>query len=240
MVRRRNVRRRRRGRRTIRRGYGRTKLLNGGMLRGRMHPPSNSASPWNNCVVTFQWTPTPPTTGKDFVTLQALSAASVRTQLTSELGLSGSVDMRIFRVDVWTQPQVSNSTRNTVVMAPVDWTRCGDGILNWYESWGTSVQPAHGHYVWPRSITNIVIPNKSDCNIIKFDVRDANFAYIVKVHLVWRKSQPDPLRQIVGMTSSLRGPRIEEPPPPDDYEVIIQESTMSPLVEVVNACTLRT
>lgn len=240
MVRRRNVRRRRRGRRNVRRGFGRTRLMNGGMLRGRMHPPSNSASPWNNCVVTFQWTPTAPASGQKFVELQKLTASDIRTQLAAELGLSGAVDMRLFRVDVWTQPQISNSTRNTIVMAPVDWTRCDDAILNWYESWGTSVQPAHGHYIWPRSITNVVIPNSKDCGVVKFDVRDVGFAFIVKVHLVWRKSQPNPLREIVGKTSSLRGPRTEEPPPPDDYEIITEESAISPLVRVVDACTLRT
>lgn len=240
MVRRRNVRRRRRGRRVARRSFGRVRLMNGGMIRGRMHPPSNSASPWNNCVVTFQWIPTPPDSGKNFVPLQNLTAKDVRTQLSAELGLSGSVDMRIFRVDVWTQPQISNSNRNTVVIAPVDWTRCDGAVLNWYESWGTAVQPAHGHYIWPRSISNVVIPDTKQCAVVKFDVRDTGFAFIVKFHLVWRKSQPDPLREITGISRSLRGPRAQEPPPPDDYEVITEETAMSPLVRVVDACTLRT
>lgn len=240
MARRRGGRRRRRGRRMVRRGYGGKKRVIGGMLRGRMHPPSNSASPWNNCVVTFQWMPATGKDDKDFVTIQTLSATSVREQLSAELGLKGDVDMRILRVDAWTQPQISNSTRNTIVMAPVDWTACGSAVINWYESWGTSVQPAHVHYVWPRSITNVVIPNANNCAIVKFDVRDKSFAYIIKVHLIWRKSQPNPMRLVMGITSSLRDPRSYEPPPPDDYEVVIQESAYSPLARVVDAFSLRT
>lgn len=245
MARRRRAGRRRRGARNVRRGNRLRKLINGGMLRGRMHPPTNSASPWNNCVVTFKWSPSVPAKDKDgknigsFVTVQSLTATQVREQLVNELGLSGAVDIRITRIDVWTQPQISNSNRNCVVLAPVDWTRCGDAVINWYESWGTSVQPAHTHYVWPRSISNVVITNANACAIAKFDIIDANYVYIIKIHLTWRKTSPNPLRSVPGFTCSLRGSRTSEPPPSDNYVVVDHDCAISPLAYVVEACNLR-
>lgn len=236
MVRRRAPRRRR-GRRNVRRGFGKRRL-NGGMIRGRMHPPTNSASPWNNCVVTFQWLPKPGD-GKNtaFSVVQTLSAANVRVQLEKELGIAGKIDMRVRRVDVWTQPQISNSNRNTIVLAPTDWTRCGDASINWFESWGTATQPAHCHYVWPASISTVVITSQNDCSILKFEVRDDAFSFIVKVHLAWRIATPNPLTLQAGIVSSLRGFRIYDPPP-DDL-IVDQDSAISPLARVIDACNLR-
>lgn len=234
MARRRRARRRVGRRRNIRRGRG-NKMLNGGMIRGRMHPPENSASPWNNFVVTFLWSPTKPASGS-FVTLQDLMTSQVRDQVRTELGLSGGVDMRIRRIDVWTQPQTSNSTRNTIVMAPYDWTTCG-GILNWYESWGTSVQPAHCHYVWPKSISNVVLSDGKSCAVARFDVRDENFAYIIKCHLTWRKNAPNPLRA-TGEVTSLRT-QVKEKPPDDGFEHVEVSKAISPLAIVVDALNLR-
>lgn len=229
---------RRRGvRRGVRRRPGR-KMLNGGMIRGRMHPPSNSASPWNNYVVTFTWSPQPAKEKQNFQQLQDLTVQHVRDNLTSELGLSGSVDMRIRRIDVWTQPQTANSNRNTIVMAPFDWTTCGS-IINRYEGWGTVAQPAHCHYVWPKSITNVVLGSGSSCSVVRFDVRDANFAFIVKCHLMWRKSAPNPLKTVPGIATGLRTRVYEPPPPGTDYVMIDHTSAMGPLATVVEAFTLR-
>lgn len=237
MARRRQVRRRG-GRRRPRRGYNGKKRALGGMLRGRMHPPTNSASPWNSSVITFQWQPTPAEANKTFVTVQSLSADTVVNNLCTELGVSGLVDIRVSRIDVWTQPQIANSTRNTIVMAPIDWTRCGTAALNWFEAWGTVAQPAHAHYVWPRSLTNEVIVAGSTCPIVRFDVRDAKFAFIIKTHVLWRKTDPDPLT-VEGKTYSLRGPRGLPPPPDEGFEIVTGGSAMSPLARVVDAFSLR-
>lgn len=236
MVKRGRTRGRRGRRRVVRRGRG--TIQNGGMIRGRMHPPSNSASPWNNFVVTFMWNPAAPASGKPFETMQDVSTSHIRDRVTSELGLSGGIDMRIRRIDVWTQPQVSNSTRNTVVLAPFDWTSCS-ATLNWFESWGTSVQPAHCHYIWPKSISNIVLPTGKSCGVVRFDVRDANFAYIIKVHLTWRKSAPDPLKLCPGVVTGLRTQAYREPPPPDEFVLLGEVSAVSPLADVVDALNLR-
>lgn len=242
---RRRGRRPRGRRRFMRRGSGRRKLLNGGMIRGRMHPPTNSASPWNNIVCTFQWNPTA-TDGKVFVPIQTLGAQQVRRQVKTELGIQSEIDIRVRRIDVWTQPQTSNSTRNTVVIAPCDWTQCGGAPINWYESWGTAVQPAHGHYVWPKSISTVVLPFGSDCTIVKFDVRDKNFAYIVKIHLMWRINAPNPLQQL-GVLTSLRThamgnggrPPSDDSDNDEDYCLVNQEPAISPLATVVEAFSLR-
>lgn len=235
MARRRNRRFRGR-RRNTRRGFG-LKRQNGGMLRGRMHPPSNSASPWNNLVCTFMWRPAPATKEIPFQTIQTLSAGALRLAVRTELSLSGKIDMRVRRFDVWTQPQTQNSTRNTIVLAPCDWTRCEGNVLNWFEAWGTSVQPAHCHYVWPRSITNIVIPDSGNCPIVRFDVRDESFAFVVKAHVVWRKSEPNPLQLTEGLLTSLRTTRYPDPPSPDDddYLLVDKGHAVSPLALGVDA-----
>lgn len=232
MARRRIARKRRGRRRGIRRGRG--VVRRGGMIRGRMHPPSNSASPWNNYVVTFLWNPST----DPFVAKQDLSLDSVRKAVKDELGLgTAAIDMKIRRIDVWTQPQSANSTRNTVVLAPYDWTNC-DGKINWYEAWGTATQPAHCHYVWPTSISNIVLVNSKTCSVACLDVRDKAFAYIIKVHLMWRPADPTPLKMVHGIVTSLRTPTMISPP--SDYVIVGDAPAISPLANVVDALSLRT
>lgn len=229
--------RRGRRRRFVRRGIGR-KMQSGGMIRGRMHPPSNTASPWNNYVVTFLWNPTPGNEKVPFNTMQALTSGNIRDRVREELGISGAIDMRIRRIDVWTQPQTSNSTRNCVVMAPFDFVKC-EALISWFESWGTSVQPAHCHYMWPKSTSNVVIADGNNCRVLQFDVRDANFAYIIKCHLMWRKSSPNPLKICEGVVTSLRTFSYEASPSPDNYVMVDGIHAMSPLADVVGACNLR-
>lgn len=229
--------RRGRRRRPVRRGFGR-KMQLGGMIRGRMHPPSNTASPWNNYVVTFLWNPSAPAKDMPFNTFQLLNSGNIRDQVKQELGINGDIDMRIRRMDVWTQPQTSNSTRNCIVMAPFDFVTCG-GIINWFESWGTSVQPAHCHYIWPKSTSNVVIAAGNNCRVLQFDVRDASFAYIIKCHLMWRKNSPNPLRVSEGVVTNLRTFSYEASPSPDNYVMVDGIHAMSPLADVVGACNLR-
>lgn len=236
--------RRFRGRRRFVRRNRPKRVLNGGMIRGRMHPPTNTASPWNNYVTTFLWSPSKEK-DKPIVTLQAISASQIRGQVSKELGVSGKLDMRIRRIDVWSQPQIQNSTRNTIVLSPCDWTRCNGASIDWYESWGTSVQPAHVHYFWPKSISNVVINAASDCSIALLDIRDDRYSYIVKLHIVWRLSQPDPLTLVKGLVTGLRTHvHINDDPPPsdDDFENIEKFDgglAVSPLATVVDACSLR-
>lgn len=233
MARRRNRRRNRR--RVVRRGRGLRRAFNGGLVRGRMHPPTNSASPWNSYVMTFLWKPTPGTKDSAFKSIQCVGLSDIQNNLRSELGLSGvSVDMRIFRVDIWTQPPESNTDRNCVVFSPSDWTtgdECtGWAQINWYESWGTAVQPAHCHYIWPRSISNVVLPKQDTPTIFRLDCKDEKVKLIVKVHLAWRPSDPDPYR-VSGIVTSLRT-RVRNPPveEPDGFETIgIGDMAISPI-----------
>lgn len=183
-------RRRRRGRR---RGGGRRSKVasHGGLLRGRVHPPTNSASPWNTYVLTLTWKEADTAKG-----ITCIGRKSFMEQLRTELGLAKAqqVSLRVMRMDVWTPPPSANSDRNFIVFAPSDWTdmsKCDAArSLNWYESWGTAVQPAHLHYVWPRSISNIVI-NDDDTVICRFDIKE-KCSYIIKLHCMWRPLVPDP------------------------------------------------
>lgn len=228
--------RRFRGRRTVRRGRGVRRAFTGGLVRGRMHPPTNSASPWNTYVVTFLWNSI-----KEGI--QCVETKDVSKQVQLELGITNDIDMRVYRVDIWTQPPEANTDRNCVVFSPSDWT-FGDGCtgwaqINWYESWGTAVQPAHCHYVWPRSISNVVLSKQDTPTIFRLDCKDNKVKLIIKVHLTWRPSNPDPYRvKSYGKITSLRTHLHQRVPPSDDYELIDNMSTeaISPLACVVERC----
>lgn len=196
--------------------------MNGGLVRGRMHPPTNSASPWNNYVLTTVWKSTDTTPLK---TIQCVSAKSVEVLLRGELGLIATqeINLRCARVDVWVPPAFSTGDKNSIVFAPCDWTnkeKCDAvSILNWYEAWGTNVQPAHTHYVWPRSIATQVIKNDADVVLFQFDIKVVATQYILKVHLQWRPANPDP-RPTEGVLVSIRH---REPPPPGTDFVLVQD-----------------
>lgn len=179
-------------------------MFNGGLIRGRMHPPTNSASPWNSYVLTFLWK-------SSASGIQCVGAQDIITQIHQELGLQKStgVDIRIYRADIWTQPTESNTNRNSIIFSPSDWSSGDDcngwAQLNWFESWGTAVQPAHCHYVWPRSIANVVLPYQDVPTVFRLDCKDDKVKLIIKVHLTWRPSNPDPYRiNRYGIVTSLR------------------------------------
>lgn len=222
---RRNRRRRRRGGRrpgNIRRAF------NGGFIRGRVHPTSTSAAPWNCYTLTTYWHAAP--TPKSQV--QCVMLKELRDMIRTELGFKKTnpmldIDVRLLRLDVWVVPTQTNTLRNCVVLSPSDWTMhkdCGSSAqLGWREAWGTSTQPAHCHYVWPRSISNIVLPSKDDLTLFRFDVRDADTQYLVKFHILWRFSDPDPYPDFIqGKLVSVRSL-----PPPSHSEDCIAEETSS-------------
>lgn len=195
----------RRGRRQTRRRRGRRRNTLGGMIRGKMHPPTNSASPWNSYCMTSVWTSVK--TGSICVTLKQL-----RDWMKIELGIAANsrISMRLLRVDVWTEPPDANTRRNCVIFSPSDWVAAAGDCkttrqLNWFEAWGTAVQPAHVHYVWPKSISNYVLRDETTTSslapvpdtslvLFRFDIKsiDGGFNYIIKSHLLWRLQTPDP------------------------------------------------
>lgn len=194
--------RRRRGRRT------RLRLpFNGGLVRGRMHPSTTSASPWNTYTVSTVWKAAKPE-DKGIV---CLSKKAIATIVKTELGLStADIDMRVTRMDVWTPPAFQNGDSNCIVFSPSDWTSrdtCNAANqLNWYESWGTSVQPAHVHYVWPKSIATQVMRSGVDFEVVKFDII-AGQEFIMKIHLMWRYPTPNPRPDSVSVLLSVRESR---------------------------------
>lgn len=215
---RRRFRRRRRG--------GARRAFAGGLVRGSMHPTVTSSSPWNNMALTTSFS-------ADKSAILCMTAMQVRGSLRSELGLKAdaAVDIRIMRVDIWVPPPDAGSDRNFVVLSPCDWTArggCDDSSqLNWYEGWGTAVQPAHVHYVWPRSISTLVIPNSKDLTILKFDCKE-KCHYIVKFHMQWRPSSPDPRpTKDVGRVSTLREYR-HGFSPDQDYYMVEQDTAVFP------------
>lgn len=205
------VRRRRRGR--FRRECGRRafrmKAFNGGLVRGQLHPPTNSASPWNNHVLTVSWDSSSGPSPK------CVSSLQVETALVHEIGLisTQTINMRVSRVDVWVPPAYASGDKNFIIFAPSDWTdkvtSCGStSALNWYEAWGTAVQPAHIHYVWPKSIATQVIRSFSNVVLFQFSAPSV-MHYLIKLHLQWRPSTPDPKPTHGVMASRHRS----QPPP---------------------------
>lgn len=194
--------RRRRGRRT------RLRLpLNGGLVRGRMHPSTTSASPWNVYTVTTIWKATSP----DKKGIICLTKKAVATVVQKELGLtSDAIDMRISRIDIWTPPAFQNNDSNCIVFSPSDWTSrdvcANSNQLNWYEAWGTAVQPAHAHYVWPKSIATQVMRSGADFEVVKFDII-AGQEFLLKIHLMWRYPEPNPRPDSVSILLSVRESR---------------------------------
>lgn len=237
MVRRRNRRRNRR--RFVRRGRGMRRAFNGGLIRGRMHPPTSSASPWNTYVMTVLWSSTK--SG-----IQCVDLKSVQENLRTELGIhkDTGVDIRLTRIDAWTQPQEAITDRNCIVLSPSDWT--GNAActswdqLNWYESWGTAVQPAHVHYVWPRSISNQVLPKEVDCTLFRLDCKDGKVRLILKFHMLWRPSDPDPYPKVSGILTSLRTRSRMKPPviysSDDEFDTVgIGDMAISPVAGGCNS-----
>lgn len=138
-----------------------------------------------------------------------VSKLAILNLAKTELGIGSTVpiDMRITRVDLWVPPAFQNSERNYVVFSPCDWTSRSDcdssSQLNWYEAWGTSTQPAHVHYIWPRSISVQVMPANSDFEVFKLDTKKSA-EYIMYVHMQWRNATPNPIQLAYGQLDSLR------------------------------------
>lgn len=216
-------RRFRRRRRT--RGRRPRRLMNGGQIRGRLHPTTSTASPWNNYALWTMWSFKDGETG-----VKCFLAQAAVTALKTELGIATTtlINFRLSRVDLWVKPGATNSDRNFIVLAPCDWTRsmaCDKARnINWFEAWGTAVQPAHIHYLWPRSISNVVLTGTDSEPLFDLDVQ-ASCSYLVKLHLTWRPASPDPSPAKGGVITNLR---MREPPPPGDFEYIT-ERCISPL-----------
>lgn len=231
MARRRRARgRRRRGRR----GVGLRKAFNGGLVRGRMHPSVNSASPWNSYTLTTTWV------AGDTAGIHCYTSSPLLVQVRRELGIAvdAAIDFRLLRVDLWVPPTLANSDRNFIVLSPSDWSAriaCTESSqLNWFEGWGTAVQPAHVHYIWPKSISNIVIANGKDYTLFKCDIK-ANCQYIVKFHLLWRPSIPDPRPTgQLGYYQPMREYLLASPDTDTDFVYVAnQPGVVSPLTEQV-------
>lgn len=197
--------------RRVRRRRGRKSRLripfNGGLVRGRMHPPTTSASPWNVYTVTTIWTAADEK-DKGIVCLGKKAIAKI---VQVELGLStDAIDMRITRMDIWTPPAFQANDSNCIVFSPSDWTsrdNCSSANqINWYEAWGTSVQPAHAHYVWPKSIATQVMRAGVDFEVVKFDII-AGQQFLLKIHLMWRYPTPNPRPDSVSVLLSVRESR---------------------------------
>lgn len=202
--------RRRRGRRT------RLRLpFNGGLVRGRMHPSTTSASPWNVYTVTTIWK----AAKSEDKGIVCLDKKAIATIVKTELNLqTEAIDMRISRMDVWTPPAFQNNDSNCIVFSPSDWTSrdtCTTyNQLNWYEAWGTSVQPAHAHYVWPKSIATQVMPSGSNFEVVRFDII-AGQEFLLKIHLMWRYPTPNPRPDSVSILLSVRESRRQRTYSPD-------------------------
>lgn len=184
--------RRRRIKRRQRRRRGLHIPFNGGLVRGRVRPPTTTGSPWNTYVLTMQWKG--PASVTPTSSLVCVTVADVVKLLKSELGIADTIVLRVTRVDVWTTPNLANTPRNYIVLSPTDFSsRAGDcentSQMNWFEAWGTATTPAHCHYVWPKSISNTVL-NEGTTRLFKLDVID-NVEYIFKIHMLWRPLKPD-------------------------------------------------
>lgn len=192
----------------------------GGQVRGRQHPSTTVASPWNQLAMFTTFTAT--AEGPVCVTADVL-----RSAVRKEIGLADTVkfDMRLMRVDAWTLPADADSINNTIVFAPGNWTNrdaCAVELLKWYEAWGTAVQPAHIHYVWPVSVSNIGIPDGNSFPLYLFDARTVNASaktftkLLTKVHLMWRPISPDPRPTVTAILESWRSRPVQrrEPSPP--------------------------
>lgn len=199
----------RRRQRRVRRRRGRRRLripLNGGLVRGRMHPSTTSASPWNLYTVTTVWKAAKPE-DKGLICLDKDTIVKVVKQ---ELGLKSNIDVRINRIDIWTPPAFQSGDHNCIAFSPCDWSNlpaCTTSTqLNWYEAWGTSVQPAHIHYVWPKSIAVKVLRSGTNTEVAKFDIL-AGQEFLLKIHLMWRVPDVNPRPDSDGILLSVRESR---------------------------------
>lgn len=230
MVKRRRLRQRQRGRRGGRRNQ---RMFNGGLVRGQMHPRTVSAAPWNRLNLVVFWKLSDAKAG-----LACIGMDQVRGQLLKELGLTSVVAMRVTRVDIWVPPARVNSDNNYIAFAPCDWSleeTCQEvRPLTWYEAWGTAVQPAHLHYVWPRSLSVRVAIGNSAYTLFQLDLKDGNMSYLMRFSVQWRAATPDPRPTVKGIFDAYRGHMSE---PPDDWNDIM-ETPVQPLSGMVANCSL--
>lgn len=172
--------------------------------------PNNSASPWNSYVYTGLFKTN--RSGLNSVTIR-----KIRNQIRRELGFSrkNHLSLRVLKIDVWTQPQsVALGKRNYICFSPCNWTSHSDKNhplnIAWLEAWGTRVEPAHIHYAWPISVSNIVLPEiKSPPStdnspvLCQFYCQDRlDCAFITKWHVLWRCENPSPIS--LGTVTAMR------------------------------------
>lgn len=192
-----------------RRKRGRGRKTRNGIIRGSQHPPSSSASPWNCLTLASIWT------SSNTAGIACFMIKQIRTAIRTEIGLETSqlIDLRYLRVDLWVPPSQTVTGRNNIILSPSDYSDAAIckswSQLNWYEAWGTVAEPAHLHYVWPRSISNRVLAYEypDDLTLFRLDVPSGDVSYIVKSHVLWRPSNPDPRPTVTGELTSVRASR---------------------------------
>lgn len=197
-----------------------------------MHPSTVTAVTWASArLTTFS-----SVTQKKDATTTCVNLSTVRSALKSELGLGSlTIDLRLVKVEIWTAPARANTDENFIVFSPSEYTsaQCGSTRqLGWYESWGTAVQPAHLHYVWPKPLSIHVFTDKDDAEIFIMDLKskaeDTSASFIMRFLVLWRASNPDLRPKSVMRLEPYKGS--VQPPPDGDFQVI--ESPMEALTIV--------
>lgn len=214
------VKKQRKNRRSKGRRVNMRKMFSGGLTRGSVQPRTVSASPWCRVALTSF---VAPSKDKDEAQYFCVKLSVVRAQLKKELGLNDlKINVRVAHVSVWTSPASSNSDENFIVMAPSDLSASIPSCaslrqLNWYETWGTAVRPAHIHYAWPRNQSMRVFTDTEDGEILLMDLKgtskDSARKFIFRFQVQWRCDSPDPRPTLV---SELKLRSFHDCVPPDD------------------------
>jgi hypothetical protein len=158
--------------------------------RGRFDPPSVVSNPWNSVVLVSR--------GLTASAAACFTNTSVITLLKSQLGLTGlTADLvfRLLRVDFWLDSSGSESPN--LGLQPVSFFNKLEGgkvskAVQWIEDVGTSVRPAHCHYVWPLAEQKVVFASsQSATNLFCFDTKAEKLSFTMHVHVLWRSNDAD-------------------------------------------------
>jgi len=157
--------------------------------RGRFDPPSVITNPWNSVVLVSR--------GLTASAADCFTNTTLNTLLISQLGLTGitaELVMRILRVDFWLDSSGSQSAN--LGLQPVSFFNKIQGKqvkpVQWIEDVGTTLRPAHCHYVWPIAEQKVVFGSTQDTtSIFCFDTKAENLSFTIHVHVLWRSNEAD-------------------------------------------------
>jgi len=163
--------------------------LEGYSPKGRFDPPGIISNPWNSVVLVSR--------GLTASASACFTTNSIFTLIKSQLGLTGitaNLVFRLLRLDFWLDSSGSESPN--LAIQPISFLAVIESkpakVVQWIEDVGTSVRPAHCHYVWPQAEQRVVFESvQTAYNLFCFDTKAEKLSFTMHIHILWRSNDAD-------------------------------------------------